>query len=260
MAGSLRDDVGDGETVFLAEGHVDARHEGEVKGHVALVAVAEVGADVGGPLVGFGEDEAVGVVVVDGGADGLDDVVGLGEALAGGAVALDEVGDGVETEGIDAEVEPEAHGFEDFFEDGGVVEVEVGLVMEEAMPVEGFRGVVPGPVGFFCVGEDDAGVFVDLVGVGPDVEVAFGRAGRSVAGGLEPGVLVGGVVDDELDEDLHVALVGGGEEELEVVDGAVAGVDVGVVGDVVAVVAQGRGEEREEPEAGDAEILEVVEA
>ena len=41
--------------------------------------------------------------------------------------------------------------------------------------------------------------------------------------------------------------------------GAVGGVDVDVVGDVVAVVAEGRGEEGEEPEAGDAEVLEVVE-
>ncbi len=77
---------------------------------------------------------------------------------------------------------------------------------------------------------------------------------------LEPGVLVGGVVDDQLDHDLHVALVGGVEELLEVVERAVGGVDVDVVGDVVAVVAQGRGEEGQEPEAGDAEVLEVVEA
>ena len=46
---------------------------------------------------------------------------------------------------------------------------------------------------------------------------------------------------------------------LEVVECAVAGVDVDVVGDVVAVVAQGRGEEGQEPEARDAEILKVVE-
>ena len=72
-------------------------------------------------------------------------------------------------------------------------------------------------------------------------------------------MLVGGVVDDQLDHHLHVALVGGVEELLEVVDGAVGRVDVDVVGDVVAVVAQGRGKEGQEPEAGDAEVLEVVE-
>ena len=53
--------------------------------------------------------------------------------------------------------------------------------------------------------------------------------------------------------------MGGVEDLLEVVEGAVAGIDVDVVGDVVAVVAQGRGEEGEYPEAGDAEVLEVVE-
>ncbi len=78
--------------------------------------------------------------------------------------------------------------------------------------------------------------------------------------GFEPGVLVGGVVNDELDEHLHVALVCFGEKALEVVDGAVAGINTGVVGDVVAVVAQWRREEGEEPETGDSEILQVIEA
>ena len=72
-------------------------------------------------------------------------------------------------------------------------------------------------------------------------------------------MLVGGVVDDELDHDLHVAGVGFGEKLAEVIEGAIGGVDGVVVRDVVAVVAQGRGEEGEEPEAGDAEFLEVVE-
>ena len=257
--GGLRHDVGDGEAVFLAEGHVDARHEGEVEGHVALVAVAEVGADVGGPHVGFGEDEAVLVFGVDDGADFFDLDVGLGHIFAGGAVALDEVGDGVEAEAVDAHVEPEAHGGEDFVHDAGVVEVEVGLVGEEAVPVVLLGDFVPGPVGFFGVGEDDADAFEFFVGVGPDVHVAVGRIFGGEAGALEPGVLIGGVVDDELDHDLHVAGVGFGEELAEVIEGSVGGVDADVVGDVVAVVAEGRGEEGEEPEAGDAEFLEVVE-
>ena len=86
-----------------------------------------------------------------------------------------------------------------------------------------------------------------------------GEPGGARRARLEPGVLIGGVVDDQLDHDLHVALVGGVEELLEIVQGAVGGIDVDVVGDVVAVVAQGRGKERQEPEAGDAEVLQVVE-
>ena len=48
-----------------------------------------------------------------------------------------------------------------------------------------------------------------------------------------------GVVDDELDHDLHAALMGSVEDLLEVVQGAVAGVHVDVVGDIVAIVAEG---------------------
>jgi hypothetical protein len=66
------------------------------------------------------------------------------------------------------------------------------------------------------------------------------------------------VVDDELDHDLEIAGVGFVEELLEVGDGAVGGVDADVVRDVVAVVAEGGGEEGEEPEAGDAEFLEIA--
>ncbi len=129
---------------------------------------------------------------------------------------------------------------------------------EEAVPVVGLRDLVPGPVGFFGIGEDDAGVFVEPVGVAPDVEIALRRTGRREARGLKPGMLVGGVVDDQLDHHLHAALMGGVENLLEIVHGAVAGIDVDIVGDVVAVVAQGRGKERQQPDAGDAKILQIV--
>ena len=56
MLGSLRDDVGDRQPIFLAQGHIDARHQRKMKCHMAFVSVAEVGADVGGPLVGFGQE------------------------------------------------------------------------------------------------------------------------------------------------------------------------------------------------------------
>ena len=49
------------------------------------------------------------------------------------------------------------------------------------------------------------------------------------------------------------------QELLEVVQGAVGRMDVGVIGDVVAVVAQRRRIERQQPERGDAEVLEVIE-
>ena len=74
---------------------------------------------------------------------------------------------------------------------------------------------------------------------------------------LEPWVIDGGVVDHEVHDDLDAALVGRGDERPEGGLVAVVGLDGGVVGDVVAVVAGGL-RDRHEPDAADAEVLQVV--
>ena len=155
-------------------------------------------------------------------------------------------------------VEPEGHDVEHLLVDGRVVEVEVGLMAEEPVPVVLAGDRVPGPVGRLGVPEDDARPLVDLVGVAPDVVVALGRV--PVAPRLlEPGVLVGGVVDDEVGDDPDAAGMGRLGQRLEVGDGPDGGMDLAEVGDVVAVVLQGRGVDGHQPEAVDAQLLEVVE-
>ena len=72
-------------------------------------------------------------------------------------------------------------------------------------------------------------------------------------------MLVGGVVDDEVDDHADAALLGAVRELDEVAERAVARIDVVVVGDVVAVVAAGRGLERHQPDRGDAEPVQIVE-
>ncbi len=184
--------------------------------------------------------------------------MGLGEVLAVGAVPLVEVGDGVEPEPVQTHVEPERQGVEHRLPDLRVVEVEVGLVGEEAVPVVLLADRVPGPVRRLGVDEDDARILVQVVGVGPDVEVAE-RAVRVLPTGLKPRVRVARVVHDEVDDHADAALVGLVEQLVEVVDRPALGEDVGVVGDVVPAVAQGRGEERRDPQAVDAQPLQVVE-
>ena len=188
----------------------------------------------------------------------LDDAVRLGQILAGGAIALNQVWNRVHAQRVDAHVEPEAHRLQHFFDHQRIVEVQVGLVRKETVPVVGLGRLVPGPVGLFGVGKDDARVLVELVGRGPDVHLARRRTGRRQARGLEPWMLIAGVVDDQLDHHLHVALVRRVQKRLEVVQGSVGRIHVDVVGDVVAVVAQRRREKRQQPDAGDAEVLQIV--
>ena len=184
--------------------------------------------------------------------------MGLRQVLAVGAVALVEVGHGVEAEAVHAEVQPEAQRLEHRLLDLGVVEVEVRLVGEEAVPEVGAGLLVPGPVGRLGVGEDDPRLLVAVHGVRPHVPVALGRVGRG-AGLLEPRVVGGGVVHHEVGDHADAALVGGLDEVAHVVDGPVVGLDREVVRDVVAAVAQRGPVEGQQPDAVDAQPLQVVE-
>ena len=130
---------------------------------------------------------------------------------------------------------------------------------EEAVPVILVAHGVVGPVRLLGVDEDDARVLVAAVGGAPHVVVAVG-AGRLHPGGLEPRMLVGRVIHDQIGDDAQAAGVGRVEKSLEVLDGAVGGMDAVEIGDVVAVVAQGRRVHGQDPQAVDAEVPYVVQA
>jgi len=162
-----------GVAVGLRDGHVDARHQRKVIRHVALIALAEIFAHVLRPLVRFRQQKPVLVVRVDRCTQLLDHRMGFGQVLIVGAFTLDQVGNRIQPEAVDAHVEPEAHGLKHRLQNPRIVEIEVGLMAEEAMPVVRLRQRVPGPIGCLGVGENDARAEVFLVGVAPDVEVAL---------------------------------------------------------------------------------------
>ena len=86
----------------------------------------------------------------------------------------------------------------------------------------------------------------------------FGPVG-SVRDSWNHGMVGRGVVHDEVGDHAHPALVRLLDERLEVVDRPVVRVDREEVGDVVAAVAQRRRVHRQQPDAVDAEPLQVVE-
>ena len=120
---------------LLPQCHEHPRHERKVVGHVALVALAEVLAHVSRPLVRLGQQRAVGKLRVQFPADALEHGVGFWQVLVDRALALDQVRDGVEPQGVDPHPEPELHHVDDGFEHRRVVEIEVGLMREEPVPV-----------------------------------------------------------------------------------------------------------------------------
>ena len=255
----LPHDLGERMAVLHRDRHVEARHHREVVRHVALVAVAEVLAHVLGPLVRLREQHPPREVAVEIGADLLDDRVRLRQVLVPGAFALDEVRDRIEAEAVHAHAEPEVHRAQHRAQHVGIVEVQVGLVAEETVPVVLLRDRIPRPVRALGVGEDDARARV-LVGiVAPHVVVALHRAARRPPRRLEPRMLVRGVVHDELGHHAQPALVGLAHEALEVGARAVGRMHVLEVGDVVAVVAQRTRIERHHPDRVHAQVAHVVE-
>ena len=132
----------------------------------------------------------------------------LGQVLAGGAFALVEVGHRIEPKAVDAHAQPEVDHAHERTLHRGVIEVEIGLVRIESVPVVGLRLAIPGPVRMLEVLEDDPSLLVLLGGVAPHVEVALLAARRRAPRALKPRVLVGRVVQDQLGHDPQPAAVG----------------------------------------------------
>ena len=257
--GRLLGDVDDGEAILALDGHEQPWHEGEVEGHVTLVRGAEIGACILRPLVGLGQEHPVREALVDVTPELLEERVGFREVLAARSLSLVEIGHGIQAEPVYTELEPEVDDPQHGASHLGMIVVEVRLMRVEAVPVMGLGDRVPGPVGGLEVFEDDPGFPILLGGVTPHVELAPVIPGLGLTSPPEPRMLVGRVVEHELDDDPETAAVRLTQKGLEVAHRAIRCVNPGIVRGVVAVVLQGRGAEREQPEGGDAEILQVVE-
>ncbi len=207
---------------------------------MALVAagagITEVFDDVGGPLVGLGQQHPARELVVDDFAHFLQEGVCLGQVLAVGALALEQIGHSVQPEPVDPKIEPEPQHVDHRFLHGRVVVVQVRLMREEAVPVELLAHRVEGPVRLFGVDEDDARIGVLLAGVAPDVEVAVWAVGV-LPRFLKPGVGIRRVVHHEIGDDPDAPLVRRIEQRDEVLDGAEFGQHFVEVADVVTAVA-----------------------
>ena len=180
--------------------------------------------------------------------------------LGEGEVLRNQVDD-VHAEAVHALVQPEAHDVVDLFADLRVLPVQVGLLDGEVVQVELAGRLVPLPYGGAearnpVVRRNRLAVLVESLGIAPDVVVAVGV----VLGGaclLEPFVLVGSVVDDQVHHELDAVLVRGFEQLIEVFHGAELGHDGTVVGDVVAVVVVRGSVDGGEPQHLNTQIGEV---
>ena len=169
----------------------------------------------------------------------------------------DEVDD-VEAETVDPFLRPEMDDLLHLGAHGRVLPVEIRLLAGKEVQVvlAGGRIQLPGAaakLGLPVVGH------AAVHRIFPDVVVAIGAV-LVPQRRLEPDVLGGGVIHHDIHHDADAARMGGAQQGLEIAHGAVGGIYVEVIGDVVAVVHLGGDVDRGQPEGIDAEGLEVVEA
>ncbi len=257
--GSLRlfERARDGRRVTRAKRKSPEVSVAEVKRHVEHVAsVAEVGARVG-EIARLGNHHSVGICV-EHLAELTNEVFRLVEKATVGR-RFDEQRNHVTPEAIDTAIEPELRHIQSSGSDFGVSVIEIGLLRIEAMKVvlTAHRIELPRALA-------EARVLGAAAHVGirrrirPDVPV--GLRIRLVRAGLEePGVLIGGVIEHQIDDHAHFSIVCGGDQGVEIRKRAVIGVHVLVVGHVVARILERSRHDRHEPDRVDAELLQIVE-
>ena len=182
----------------------------------------------------------------------------LGRVVAQLTVVEAEV-DRIEAEAVDAAVEPEAHVVQLSCAHVRVVEIEVGLTGEKVVQVVLTAPRLPLPG---HAAEDRQPVVrrrAVRARVGPHVPVGPGVV-AALAALAEPGVAIGGVAENLVDDDLQAQTVRLLHDAVEVGQGAEQRIDVAVVGDVVAEVRHGRGEEGRDPDRVHAEAGDVVQS
>src|SRR5262245_56026631 len=218
-----------------------------MEGHVAFVAVAKIWTNVGRPLVRFGKKQAGGISFIEFSSNSLDDRVRLRKILAVCPVALDEIRNSIQTKAVHSHIQPKTHRLKDALDYFGIVEVEIGLVRKESVPVIRICNGIPGPVRFLRIRKNNSNIAVFLVRIAPNVDIALGRARPSPSRRLKPGMLVGSVIANKFDDDPQVPFMGGGQKILEIVQGAVTRMNIRVIRDIVAVVPKWRWEKRKQP-------------
>ena len=161
----------------------------------------------------------------------------------------------IEAETLNALGLPEPQNILQFLTDFGIFPVQICLcyIEQVQIPFPQRGHIFPGraaelghPVGGDFIG---GAVLEDVV-----VLVLF-VTGQSF---LEPLVLGGGVVEDHIEHEADVSLTSFGDEIFQILHGTEPGIHCAVVGNVIAIVTLGAGEEGSAPQQFHTQLLQVV--
>ena len=169
---------------------------------------------------------------------------------------LGDLVDDVQTEAFDALIDPEADHVIQFPADIGIFPIQVGLFHRKLMEVILAKMGHPGPAGAAEAGPHAVGRG-DAVAITPDEVIVVGVV-PALQRFLEPEMLIGAVVQDQVENDGNAPFFRFCDELFHILHGAEHGIDGPVVGDVIAVVHLGGGTDGRHPDAVDAQIFQII--
>ena len=166
-------------------------------------------------------------------------------------------GDHIFTEAVDAEIEPEFEDLLDLCSDKRIVHVEIRLLDGKQVQIIFLPQIVPLP----CLALKMTVPVVRQFSVrlcGPP-DIIIGIRLDAPPGFLEPFMLVARMINDQIHDKLHPALVKTLQNGPKRFHAAVFRCNVHVIRNIIAAVRAGRRIERREPDAVNAELLQIVE-
>src|SRR6266536_419160 len=172
---------------------------------------------------------------------------------------LDQVPDDVDAEPIDPASKPETHHLIDGRPDGRVTPVEIRLSGEKGMIEILSASAIIFPRATAEYRQPIVGRSTVRGRTLPDVPVALATSSRRSAL-QEPRMPIGGVVGDQIENDLEALRMGRRDQRVEVVQTPEPRIDVGVVRDVVDEVCHGRREDWRQTNRIDSELEEIRQA
>ena len=167
-------------------------------------------------------------------------------------------GDHILPEAVYPLIQPEPHDLLDLLPDQRVIHIQVRLLDCEQMQIVFLADGVEGPGLALKVGVPVVGGPAVLGHGPPDIVIRVGL--DPAAALLEPLVLIAGMVDDQVHNDLHALCVGGRQAGIEGLHAAEHGVDILIVRDVIAAVHPGRGVQGRKPQPITAQTFDIVQA
>ena len=221
----------------VGQGGEQVGGEGEVEGGMQFVS-RQVGRRFVHRLDRLRDHQHVAVTGLHPGPQPPQEGVGLRQPFTAGALLLEQERHRIEAESIDPFCQPKVDHVQHRLLHGGVVVIQVGLVVQKAMQVVLAGHLIPLPVRLLEVAEQHWRLGIAVVVVAPDVEIAFGAALSRPAGPLEPRMQDARVVEHQVENHPDPMGMGLLQQHHQVIQIAQVGVNGGEIGDVVAAVLE----------------------